>query len=59
MELTEAQYRPIERCLPTQHGNVTLDNLQVLNAILMSPSTAANGVVSPSGSASGTQSLRA
>ncbi|MDC8447767.1 MAG: IS5 family transposase [Nitrospira sp.] len=34
MELTEAQYRHIERCLPTQRGNVTLDNLQVLNAIL-------------------------
>lgn len=34
MELTEAQYRHIERWLPTQRGNVTLDNLQVLNAIL-------------------------
>jgi len=34
MELTEAQYRHIARCLPTQRGNVTLDNLQVLNAIL-------------------------
>ena len=34
MELPEAQYRQIERCLPTQRGNVTFDNLQVLNAIL-------------------------
>ena len=34
MELTEAQYRQIERCLPTQRGNVMLENLQVLNAIL-------------------------
>jgi transposase len=34
MELTEAQYRYIERCLPTQRGNVTLNNLWVLNAIL-------------------------
>jgi len=34
MEITDAQYRPIEPCLPTQRGNVTLDNLQVLNAIL-------------------------
>jgi len=34
MELTEAQYRRIASCLPTQRGNVTLTNLQVLNAIL-------------------------
>ena len=34
MELTEPQYRHIEPCLPIQRGNVTLDNLQVLNAIL-------------------------
>ena len=34
MEITDAQYRNIEPCLPTQCGNVTLDNLHVLNAIL-------------------------
>lgn len=34
MELTEAQYRHIAPCLPTQRGNVSLTNLQVLNAIL-------------------------
>jgi len=34
MELTEAQYRLIEDCLPRQRGNVSLSNLQVLNAIL-------------------------
>jgi len=34
MEITEAQYRLIEDCLPTQRGNVSLSNLQVLNAIL-------------------------
>src|SRR5450631_109136 len=34
MEITEAQYRLIEHCLPTQHGNVSLSNLRVLNAIL-------------------------
>ena len=34
MEITEAQYRLIEDCLPRQRGNVTLSNLQVLNAIL-------------------------
>jgi transposase len=34
MEITEAQYRKIEHCLPRQRGNVRLTNLQVLNAIL-------------------------
>ncbi len=34
MEITDAQYRHIEPCLPRPRGNVTLDNLQVLNAIL-------------------------
>jgi transposase len=34
MEITEAQYHQIEDCLPRQRGNVSLSNLQVLNAIL-------------------------
>ncbi|WP_321920643.1 IS5 family transposase, partial [Paraburkholderia tropica] len=34
MEITEAQYQQIEHCLPRQRGNVSLTNLQVLNAIL-------------------------
>ena len=34
MEITEAQYRRIETCLPRQRGNVSLSNLQVINAIL-------------------------
>jgi transposase len=34
MELTEAQCRLTEDCLPRQRGNVSLSNLQVLNAIL-------------------------
>ena len=34
MELTEAQYELIAPCLPVQRGNVSLSNLQVLNAIL-------------------------
>ena len=34
MEITDAPYRQIEPCLPTQRGHVTLDNLHVLNAIL-------------------------
>ena len=34
MELTEAQFQKIEHCLPRQRGNVSMSNLQVLNAIL-------------------------
>src|SRR5476651_1041251 len=34
MELTEAQFQKIEHCLPRQRGNVSMTNLQVLNAIL-------------------------
>ena len=34
MEITDAWYRNIEPCLPTQRGNVTFNNLHVLNAIL-------------------------
>ncbi len=34
MEITAEQFSLIEHSLPTQRGNVTLNNLQVLNAIL-------------------------
>ena len=34
MEITEAQYSRIESSLPRQRGNVTLSNLQLLNALL-------------------------
>ena len=34
MEISEAQYRRIEPGLPRQRGNVSLSNLEVLNAIL-------------------------
>ena len=34
MELTEAQYQLIQPYLPVQRGNVTIPNVQVLNAIL-------------------------
>ena len=34
MELTETQYAPIASCLPRQRGNVSMPNLQVLNASL-------------------------
>ena len=34
MEITEAQSRRIEGCLPRQRGNVSIPNIDVLNAIL-------------------------
>ena len=34
MELTQEQYERIEKYLPKQRGNVKIDNLQFLNAIL-------------------------
>jgi hypothetical protein len=34
MEITEEQYLRIKDSLPLQRGNVSLTNLQVLNAIL-------------------------
>ena len=34
MEITEAQYQRIASVLPVQRGNVSMSNLQVLNAIL-------------------------
>ena len=34
MEITAVQFSKIEHCLPRQRGNVSLSNLDVLNAIL-------------------------
>jgi len=34
MEITEGQYERIKSALPVQRGNVSLSNLQVLNAVL-------------------------
>jgi transposase len=34
MEISEAQFRLIAHCLPTQRGNVSMENLNLLNAIL-------------------------
>jgi transposase len=34
MEITSEQFATIEHCLPRQRGNVSLSNLQVVNAIL-------------------------
>lgn len=33
MEISEANFKQIEHCLSHQRGNVSLINLQVLNAI--------------------------
>ena len=34
MEITPEQFARIEHCLPTQRGNVSMTNLQVVNAML-------------------------
>ncbi len=34
MEIVEGQYQRIANCLPSSEDNVTIPNLQVLNAIL-------------------------
>jgi transposase len=34
MQITDEQYHQIKDCLPRQRGNVSLGNLQVINAIL-------------------------
>lgn len=34
MQITPEQFQMIAHCFPKQRGNVTIDNLQVLNAIL-------------------------
>ena len=34
MEISELHYQKIAHCLPVQRGNVSLSNLDVLNAIL-------------------------
>lgn len=34
MELTQSQYQRVADCLPRQRGNVSLDNRQLLNALL-------------------------
>jgi hypothetical protein len=59
MEITAAQFAQIEHCLPLQRGNVSLSNLQVLNAILYVAEHAVNGEACPSALATGTRSTRA
>ena len=55
MEISEEQYARIKDSLPVQRGNVSLTNLQVLNAILYVADVA--GL--PSISAAGIRFIRA
>ena len=59
MEITAEQYKRIQDSLPIQRGNVKLQNLQVLNAILYVASKAANGAVCRLDLATGIASIRA
>lgn len=34
VQITESQYRRIESCFPRQRGNVSITNLEIINAIL-------------------------
>jgi len=34
MEITDEQYERIRKLLPTQHGNVKIDNRTVINVLL-------------------------
>ena len=45
MEITAEQYKKIQDSLPIQRGNVKLQNLQVLNAILYVAEQGCNGAV--------------
>jgi hypothetical protein len=54
MELSEAQYERIKDALPVQRGNVSLSNLQVLNAVLYVAEQGCKWRGLPSVSAAGT-----
>ena len=54
MEITEAQYARIAPYLPVQRGNVSLSNLQVLNAILYVAEHGCKWAACPVASAIGT-----
>ncbi len=56
MELTEGQYERIAPPFPKQRGNVSLSNLQVLNAILHVAEHGCKWRGLPAGSATGTRS---
>jgi hypothetical protein len=57
MEITEEQYARIKGSLPVQRGNVSLTNLQVLNAILYVASRVVSGAGCRNGLGAGTRSI--
>jgi hypothetical protein len=59
MEVTEGQYARIKDILPVQRGNVSLTNLQFLNALLYVAEHGVSGADCRSGLAIGTPSIRA
>jgi hypothetical protein len=56
MEITAEQFARIESFLPRQRGNVSHENLAVVNAILYVAENAVNGVRCRSGLATGMRS---
>ena len=56
MEITEEQYARIKDSFPVQRGNVSLRNLQVLNAILYVAEQGASGAGCRSDLGAGTRS---
>ena len=59
MEISEEQYARIKDSLPVQRGNVSLTNLQVLNAILYVAEQGCKWRGLPSVSAAGIRFIRA
>ncbi|WP_411833382.1 transposase [Pseudoxanthomonas mexicana] len=59
MKLTPAQFARVRDCLPRQRDRVSLDNLQVLNAMLYVAENGCQWRAPPSASATGRRSTRA
>jgi hypothetical protein len=59
MQLTDEQFEQSADLLPRQRGNVSLDNLQLINAILYVAPTAASGARCLNTTATGTPSIHA
>ena len=59
MKISKEQYERIAESFPRQRGNVTLDNLQVLNAILYIAENGCNGEACRENLGTGTQFILA